>query len=70
VRPLAPPVGSICISVWVATLAFTSFIVRAGMVVAGVWGTRVSIQMEVVVVAEGRVDGKAVAMAQATTIEL
>jgi len=40
------------------------------MVVAGVWGTRVSIQMEVVIVAEGRVDGKAVAMAQATTIEL
>jgi len=52
VRPLAPPVDSVCVRM--TSFSFTSFIVRGGMVA----------------VAEDRVDGKAVAMAQAATIEL
>jgi len=52
------------------SFSFTSFIVRGGMVVAGVWDTRVWVQVVMVAVAEDRVDGKAVAMAQAATIEL
>ncbi len=67
-RPLAPPVDSVCVRM--TSFSFTSFIVRGGMVVAGVWDTRVWVQVVMVAVAEDRVDGKAVAMAQAATIEL